>query len=53
MRIIEQAFWSLDAPIGRVCSEEVPIPYPAHLEQAAIPQAAKIVTAAKAVLGRA
>jgi pyruvate/2-oxoglutarate/acetoin dehydrogenase E1 component len=53
MRIIEQAFWSLDAPIGRVCSEEVPIPYPAHLEQAAIPQPARIVATAKAALGRA
>jgi pyruvate/2-oxoglutarate/acetoin dehydrogenase E1 component len=53
MRIIEQAFWELDAPIGRVCSEEVPIPYPRHLETAAIPQVAKIVAAAKAVLGKA
>jgi pyruvate dehydrogenase E1 component subunit beta len=53
MRIVEQAFWSLDAPLGRVCSEEVPIPYPAHLENAAIPQAAKIVAAAKAALGKA
>ncbi len=52
-RIIEQAFWELDAPIGRVCSEEVPIPYPRHLETAAIPQAPKIVAAAKAALGRA
>ena len=52
MRIVEQAFWSLDAPIGRVCSEEVPIPYPRHLENAAIPQAPKIVAAAKAALGR-
>lgn len=52
MRIVEQAFWSLDAPIARVCSEEVPIPYPRHLENAAIPQAPKIVAAAKAVLGR-
>ncbi len=51
MRIVEQAFWSLDAPIGRVCSEEVPIPYPRHLENAAIPQAPKIVAAAKAALG--
>ena len=25
MRSVEQAFWELDAPIGRVCSEEVPI----------------------------
>ena len=48
----EQAFWELDAPIGRVCSEEVPVPYARHLEEAAIPQVAKIVTAAKAVLGR-
>jgi pyruvate/2-oxoglutarate/acetoin dehydrogenase E1 component len=53
MRIVEQAFWSLDAPIGRVCSEELPIPYPQHFEQAAIPQAAKIAAAAKAALGRA
>lgn len=52
MRIVEQAFWSLDAPIGRVCSEEVPIPYPRHLETAALPQAPKIVAAAKAALGR-
>ena len=52
MRIVEQAFWALDAPIGRVCSEEVPIPYPRHLENAAIPQAPKIVAAAKAALGR-
>jgi len=53
MRIIEQAFWSLDAPLGRVCSEEVPIPYPSHLENAAIPQPSKIVAVAKAALGRA
>jgi pyruvate/2-oxoglutarate/acetoin dehydrogenase E1 component len=50
-RIVEQAFWELDAPLGRVCSEEVPIPYPRHLEQAAIPQAAKIVAAVKAMVG--
>jgi pyruvate dehydrogenase E1 component subunit beta len=52
-RIVERAFWELDAPIGRVCSEEVPIPYPRHLENAAIPQVPKIVAAAKAALGRA
>jgi len=50
-RIIEQAFWSLDAPIGRVCSEEVPTPYPRHLENAAIPQTSKIVEAGKATFG--
>jgi pyruvate/2-oxoglutarate/acetoin dehydrogenase E1 component len=52
MRLVEQAFFDLDAPLARVCSEEVPIPYPSHLEQAAIPQATKIVAAAKRVLGR-
>lgn len=51
-RIMEQAFWELDAPVGRVCSEEVPIPYARHLEIAAIPQAPQIVFAAKSVLGR-
>lgn len=51
-RIIEQAFWSLDAPVGRVCSAEVPIPYARHLENAALPQVPAIVAAAKAALGR-
>ena len=37
-RIMEGAFWELDAPVGRVCSAEVPIPYPHHLEEAALPQ---------------
>ncbi len=52
-RINEQAFWSLDGPVGRVCSEEVPIPYPKHLEDASIPQVPKIVGAAKAAMGKA
>ncbi len=52
-RIMEQAFWQLDAPVGRVCSAEVPIPYPKHLEDAALPQVPAIVAAAKAVLGKA
>lgn len=51
--IVEQAFWELDAPIGRVCSEEVPVPYPRHLENAAIPQVPKIIAAARTALGRA
>ncbi|MCL5778298.1 pyruvate dehydrogenase (acetyl-transferring) E1 component subunit alpha [Limibaculum sp. FT325] len=51
-RIVEGAFWSLDAPVGRVCSAEVPIPYPKHLEDASIPQVPAIVAAAKAALGR-
>ncbi len=50
-RIVEQAFYELDAPLARVCSEEVPIPYARHLEEAALPQAAKIVDAVRAMLG--
>nr|WP_137678697.1 alpha-ketoacid dehydrogenase subunit beta [Parerythrobacter lutipelagi] len=51
-RIIEGAFWTLDAPLSRVCSEEVPVPYARHLEEAALPSTDKIVIAALAVLGR-
>ena len=51
-RIMEQVFWSLDAPVGRVCAAEVPIPYPKHLEDAAIPQVPDIVAAARATLGK-
>ena len=51
-RIMEHAFWELDAPVERVCGVEVPIPYPAHLEQAALPQLDGITAAAKRILGR-
>lgn len=51
-RIMEQAFYELDAPVTRVCSEEVPIPYAKHMEQAALPQVAKIVAAARDVMGK-
>jgi pyruvate dehydrogenase E1 component beta subunit len=47
-RIMEDAFYELDAPVQRVCSAEVPMPYPRHLEQAALPQVAAIVAAARA-----
>ncbi|WP_394177590.1 pyruvate dehydrogenase (acetyl-transferring) E1 component subunit alpha [Yoonia maritima] len=50
MRLAEEAFFDLDAPLARVCSEEVPIPYAQHLERAAIPQTDKIVAAAKNVM---
>jgi pyruvate/2-oxoglutarate/acetoin dehydrogenase E1 component len=49
-RIMEQAFYELDAPVARVCSVEVPIPYPKHLEDAALPQVANIVAAAEGVM---
>jgi pyruvate/2-oxoglutarate/acetoin dehydrogenase E1 component len=46
-RITEDAFYELDAPIRRVCSREVPVPYAAHLEQAALPQPSAIAAAAR------
>ncbi|ARF53394.1 alpha-ketoacid dehydrogenase subunit beta [Streptomyces gilvosporeus] len=45
-RIAEESLYELDAPVERVCSAEVPIPYARLLEQAALPQTADIVTAA-------
>lgn len=50
-RIMERGFYELDAPVMRVCTEEVPIPYPAHLEQAALPSVDKIVAAARSITG--
>ena len=50
-RIVEQAFYELDAPIARVCTAEVPIPYAKHLEEAALPQPDKIVAAVRGVVG--
>ena len=52
-RIMEQAFYELDAPVARVCSAEVPIPYPRHLEQAALPQPETIVTEVARMIGSA
>jgi pyruvate dehydrogenase E1 component beta subunit len=50
-RIGERAFFELDAPVLRVCTAEVPIPYPRHLEEAALPQVAGIVAAAQRAVG--
>ena len=50
-RIAIDALHELDAPPERVCTEEVPIPYAKHLEEAALPQASKIVDAARKVVG--
>jgi pyruvate dehydrogenase E1 component beta subunit len=50
-RVSEQAFYDLDAPPARVCSAEVPMPYAKHLEDAALPQPATIVAAARRAVG--
>jgi len=50
-RIQERVFFELDAPVARVCSAEVPIPYARHLELAALPQPESIAAAALALVG--
>jgi len=50
--IMEHAFDWLDAPVVRVTSKDVPLPYAANLERLALPQSADIVAAAKAVAYR-
>jgi pyruvate dehydrogenase E1 component beta subunit len=50
-RITEQAFYDLDAPVERVCSAEVPVPYAKHLEEAAIPQPDDVIAAVRRAAG--
>ncbi len=50
-RIMEQAFYELDAPVARVCGAEVPLPYAQHLEQAALPQADTVVEEVRGMMG--
>jgi pyruvate/2-oxoglutarate/acetoin dehydrogenase E1 component len=52
-RIMEQGFYDLDAPVERLCSAEVPMPYAKHLEQAALPQVGTIVATAKRMVPHA
>jgi len=49
MRMMEEAFDYLDAPVLRVTGEDVPMPYAANLEALALPQADRIAAAAKRV----
>lgn len=49
-RIMEKAFYELDAPVKRLCGVEVPIPYPLHLEEASVPQKSDIVNAVKRII---
>lgn len=49
-RAAEDAYYELDAPVRRVCTAEVPIPYAKHLELAALPQVADVVTAVHEVV---
>lgn len=51
-QIMELGFDNLDAPVARVCSAEVPMPYAKHLETAALPQVEGIVNAARNLVPR-
>jgi pyruvate dehydrogenase E1 component beta subunit len=50
-RLVEKCFYDLDAPVARVCSVEVPMPYAQHLEQAALPSVAGVVGAVRTAVG--
>lgn len=51
-QITENAFDELDAPVMRVCSAEVPMPYAKHLEAATLPQVEGILSAIQQVVPR-
>jgi len=49
-RLMEQAFYELDAPVARLCGAEVPMPYAAHMERAALPQVETITEAVERMM---
>lgn len=51
-KIQKQVFDDLDAPIERVCSEEIPVPFNHYLEEAMMPSVDKIVSAVQEVCYR-
>jgi pyruvate dehydrogenase E1 component beta subunit len=42
--------YDLDAPVRRVCSREVPVPYAAHMEEATLPRIDDIVATTRALV---
>ncbi|MFJ9365791.1 alpha-ketoacid dehydrogenase subunit beta [Nocardia sp. NPDC101769] len=50
-RAAEHAYYDLDAPIARICTAEVPIPYARQLEEAALPQPGTVADAVRKVVG--
>jgi pyruvate dehydrogenase E1 component beta subunit len=49
---MEDGFDDLDAPVLRVCNEDVPMPYAANLEKAALINSARILAAVRKVCNR-
>jgi len=50
-RVMEEAFDDLDGPVLRVGGADVPMPYAKNLEQAAIPDAARVAARVRSLLG--
>ncbi|MBD3734284.1 MAG: pyruvate dehydrogenase complex E1 component subunit beta [Sphingopyxis sp.] len=53
MVAMEQGFDDLDAPVVRVCNEDVPLPYAHNLEKAALVDTPRVIAAVKAITNRA
>lgn len=51
-RVMENSFYDLDAPVQRLCGAEVPMPYAAQLERAALPQVETITAAVERMVAR-
>ena len=51
-RLAEESLYELDAPVRRVATREVPVPYAAHLEAAALPAVEAVVDAARGLVPR-
>ncbi|WP_260583441.1 pyruvate dehydrogenase complex E1 component subunit beta [Sphingopyxis sp. PET50] len=52
MVAMEQGFDDLDAPVLRVCNEDVPLPYAANLEKLALVDTPRVIAAVKTVCNR-
>ena len=52
MVAMEQGFDDLDAPVVRVCNEDVPLPYAHNLERAALVDTPRVIAAVKAICNR-
>ena len=51
-QLAEKVFDDLDAPIARVCSEDVPVPFSHHLEMAMQPSVEKVIAKVKEICYR-
>ena len=49
-RLVDDSLYDLDAPVRRVCSREVPVPYAAHMEEATLPRIDDIVKTTRALV---